>query len=111
MKITKSRLKQLIKEELDALHRAVEDVPGSEFEYEQAGSPEEDDMQRELEALVNAVGTFDNTGYTKAAIRLLSQHAGKGTEDVAWKVIISQKKEGDYESMHEARKKKATGKR
>ena len=108
MKLTKSRLKRIIKEELDALDRSV-NVAGEkhakpwsagEHEYEAVSSGDDalDAMQYELSDLVNAEGTFDNTGFTKAAAKLLLKYAGKGqSEDVAWKAVKNILDGGGYD--------------
>ena len=87
MKLTKSRLKQLIKEELDALDRGVNEVPGAEFEMVPDADRNVEKMDLELEQYINDAGSFNKSGLTKAAIKLLTKYAGSGFEDAAWEII------------------------
>jgi hypothetical protein len=67
MKLTKSRLKQLIKEELEQLDEFGD---GAEYEFVKDENLDVEKMDVELEAMVNNIGSFDSAGFTKAAAHM-----------------------------------------
>jgi len=85
--LTKSKLKRIIKEELDALDTSVNDTPGAEFEMVPDADRNVEKMDLELERYINDAGSFDKAGLTQAAIKLLDKYAGSGFEDAAWEII------------------------
>jgi hypothetical protein len=91
MKLTKSRLKRIIKEELAQLNEFGE---GPEFEMVPHEDRDVEKMDIELENMINDQGSFDSAGFTKAAAQLLSKYAGSGFEDAAWELINKRRDTG-----------------
>tara|TARA_R110002073_G_C9358327_1_gene571206 strand:+ start:515 stop:871 length:357 start_codon:yes stop_codon:yes gene_type:complete len=95
MKITKSRLKQLIKEELANINvNEVWSPEGADPYMEKDANPAVEKLANEMESIINDIGTFDKSSFTKAAAQLLGNYAGTKYEDAAW-VIVDRRRGSD----------------
>jgi len=92
MKLTKSKLKRIIKEELATLNEFGE---GPEWEMVPDKHPAVEKLANEMEAIINDLGTFDKSSFTKAAAQLLGNYAGTKYEDAAWIIVDRRRSEGD----------------